>query len=88
MGVRFTADVEKERVINIKAPTWELLRSVSIVQAIHFARDNGWKDKKVQVRVEITPSNTLEYIVEPYEEGCSCRGLLKYDTYYDRMEEN
>ena len=78
MPVEFAAAAEKKRA---KA-TWNLLSTNSLVEAVHFARDNGWKDKKVQVRVE--RGNDYEtYYVEPYEKGCGCRGLLKYKEYFD-----
>lgn len=66
-----------------KLPKWGLLTTKSVVEAVHFARDNGWKDKKVQVRFETTINNNVQYIVEPYEEGCGCRGLLRYKDYYE-----
>ena len=86
MPVRFTSEVEQERIKNKPQPKkWELFRSSSIAAAVRFARDNGWAEKKVQVRVEITRDNVVEYSVEPYEE-CNCPALLKYEDYYG--EEN
>lgn len=86
MSVQLTGEAEKERLANRKLPKWGLLNTFSIVEAVHFARENGWKEKKVQVRVEIQGDDIVEYIVEPYEEGCTCRGLLKYKDYFEPEE--
>lgn len=82
MSVQFTADAEKERMQNKPKPTWELFRSVSIVQAIHFARDNGWAEKKVQVKFERKGTDIIEYVVEPFEKDCNCPSILRYKDYY------
>lgn len=82
MGVQFTADAEKERLAARKR-RWELLTTTSIVQALHFARDNGWKEKKVQVRSVQIDDQVVEYTVEPFEQDCSCPNILKYTDYFD-----
>lgn len=78
MSVKFTGEAEKERT----STTWELLKTHSLVKAVHTARDEGWKEKKVQVRYEDTAEGTF-YYVEPYEKGCGCRGILKYRDFFD-----
>ena len=91
MSVKFSAEVEKEeRELRRKMqekqdkPRWEIFRSGSLVEAVHKARDLGWADKKVQVKKEVIAENTLDYVIEPYEEGCRCRGLLDYDDFFLR----
>lgn len=87
MGVRYTQDAENARVAESvknreQASSYEYLKTTSLVEAVHFARDNGWKEKKVQVRVEIIDSiETL--FVEPFERDCGCKGLLRYADFYD-----
>ena len=83
MGVQFTKDVEKAGYKKLpKRNTWEYFRSESLVEAVHFARDMGWGEKKVQVKAVRTGEDVFEYYVEPYEEGCGCKGLLKYDDFF------
>lgn len=89
MGIRFTKDVEEERARNAKQEhdskknSYHLYHSTSLVQALHKARDLGWKDKKVQVREERVAEDEYEYYVEPFEKGCGCRGLLRYRDFFD-----
>jgi len=82
MGVKFTQESEIERVNTREIPSWGLMSSTSLVQALHFARNNGWKDKTVQVRTE-TIGVDLTYFVEPFERDCSCPNILKYSDYFD-----
>ncbi len=88
MGIRFFHDVEKERIKKEKerrekeTPTWELLETRSLVKALHFAKASGWKEKKVQVRYSDTEDGAL-YYVEPFEQDCGCRGILKYGDFFD-----
>ena len=88
MFVKLTGEAEKERLQKRTLPTWELYRGTSIVKAVRTARDMGWGKKEVQVRVERLGTDIVEYVVEPYEEGCSCRGLLKYVDYYETEDIN
>src|SRR5215203_4425212 len=74
-NVEYSSEVEKRRVNK----PWELHKTPSIVAAVRYARDNGWQDKKVQVRYS---NEDGLYYVEPYEKGCGCRGLLKYKDFY------
>lgn len=83
MSVKFTQEAEQERLANRETPQWGLYSSPSIVSAIKWAQLAGWKEKKVQVRFEMVGSDVVQYTVEPYEEGCSCRGLLKYEDYFN-----
>lgn len=88
MSVRFSNEVEQERIKNRAQPKrWELFRSPSIVAAVHFARDNGWAEKKVQVRVETNIYNVVEYSVEPFDD-CKCPAVLRYESYYGSEETN
>lgn len=61
---------------------WELFRSPSMVEAVRKARDMGWKDKKVQVRI-FQRAEGDEYLIEPYEGECSCPDILKYADYFE-----
>lgn len=81
MSVEFTQDAEVRRVQS--RVSWEFLSSLNMVQALRTARDLGWKEKKVQVRVEQKADDVLEYIVEPYEKDCGCKGILRYRDYFD-----
>lgn len=87
MSVMFTAEAEKRRQKAAQkrraALTWELLKTFSLAEAAHFARENGWKEKKVQVRAVYSSGSETEYYVEPYETNCSCPNILKYSDYFD-----
>lgn len=89
MSVIFTAEAESRRLKALqerraKTPvTWELLRTTSLVEALHFAREKGWKEKKVQVKGVQISNDEVEYHVEPYEKDCMCPGILRYDEYFD-----
>lgn len=86
MGVKFTNEAEKQRMIDSEKQRqenkWEIYSGNNIVQALHKARELGWKEDKVQVRYE-TINNETTYFIEPYERGCGCRGLLKYKEYFN-----
>lgn len=85
MPVKFTKDVEQERALRNhkrRQSTWEILKTTSLVEALHKARDLGWKDNRVQVRFERLDESSEMYYVEPYEQGCGCRGILKYKDYF------
>lgn len=86
MSVQLTSEAEKDRLAKAieqrTKPTWEHFRTLSIVEAVHKARDMGWAEKKVQVRIEQIKSDQFEFIIEPYEEGCGCHGLLKYSNFF------
>lgn len=85
MKVGFTRDTERKRVENNNEnrhnSKWELSRGTSVVEITRKARDLGWAQDKVQVRWEKTIEG-IEYVIEPYEQGCGCRGLLKYDHFF------
>jgi hypothetical protein len=87
MGVRFTQDAENERIKNAQRlrarPQWELLITTSLVEAVRYARDHGWKDKQVQVKRYGQNYTNFEYHVEPFEKDCSCPQLLRYKDYFD-----
>jgi hypothetical protein len=82
MGVEFTQDAEVRRVLEPK-PTWELFSSTSLVQALHKARDMGWKNKEIQVRAEKLGTDRMNYIIEPFERDCECPNILRYSDYFD-----
>lgn len=87
MGVRFTRDAEIERVAKNKEARknkWEYLITHSIVEAVRYARDNGWENKKVQVR-QISEE---EWAVEPFEKDCGCPNILAFDDYFIREGED
>lgn len=81
MGVRFSKDIEQENLEKDKTK-WEHYAGVSLVNALHQAKEMGWKEKKVQVRYEVV-DGIETYYVEPYEQGCGCKGMLKYRDYFD-----
>lgn len=83
MPVKFTADAEKERIAQKSVPTWGLYSGTSLPDVLHRARDMGWFEAKVQVRAEGTASDVTTFIIEPYEEGCGCSGILRYSDYFD-----
>lgn len=82
MKMRFTKDAELERIEEDKV-SWELFSGTSVAKALRTARDLGWKDKKVQVRVERIGDDMLKYYVEPFEKDCSCPHMLKYSDWFD-----
>jgi hypothetical protein len=75
--VEFSKDEEQKKLKENKK--WELY-SGGLVQTLHKAKELGWKEQKVQVRFD---KNDGLYYVEPFEDGCGCRGLLKYSDYFD-----
>jgi len=90
--VLFTSEAEKARQAYMQGrreakpqrkPQWELSNTTSLAQAVHFARDNGWKDKKVQVKAYRINDVEFEYMVEPFEKDCKCPNLLHYEDYFD-----
>lgn len=87
MKVELTSQAETRRNIETKkqreSKSWSIFKSVSLVEAAHKARDVGWKDNKVQVRAERIAEDVIEYHVEPYEKGCGCKGMLRYEDYFD-----
>jgi hypothetical protein len=85
MGVKLTQQAERERVETNQQKQkgkYEYLSTTSIVEAVRFARDNGWGDKKVQVRREYGADALWHFYVEPHEPGCGCKNLLRYKDYY------
>ena len=87
--IRFSKDVELERLKNIvkPKPSWELLRTKSIALALHKARELDWANKKVQVRVEQVAEDMVEYIIEPFEHDCTCPSILRYEDYFMHTDE-
>lgn len=87
MTVKLTGQAEKERIAQRSKPKWGLYSGNSLVNVLHKAREMGWGEKKVQVRFEKLGTDIVEYVVEPYEQGCGCAGLLKYEDYFGVEEE-
>jgi len=89
MSITFTNEAEKRRQRAIqeqrakKAPTWELLKTSSLVEALQFARKHGWEHQEVQVKAYRITTEEFEYHVEPWEKDCSCPNLLYYEDYFD-----
>jgi hypothetical protein len=85
MSVKFTQEAEVDRINNRAKSSsgWALYESSSLPEALHWARDNGWKDGKVQVRAERVSDIEFRYYVEPFEKGCGCRGILRYGDFFD-----
>lgn len=87
MSVRFSTEQEKDELEARKKArddfSWEHYRTGSLVDAVHRAKSMGWFFKKVQVREEVVAEDSVEYVIEPYENGCSCRGLLKYADFFE-----
>lgn len=89
MGIMFTRDAEKRR--NEEAQEhrkWEYLTTTSIVEALHYAVDNGWEEKRVQVRAIKLGDDFVEYTIEPFEKDCGCPGILKYDDYFGPLNDS
>jgi len=86
MKVEFTQNAEifriQEQTKTRKAP-WEIYKTSSLVDAVHRARDAGWKEKKIQVRAEQAGEDIFEYYIEPFEKDCGCRGILMYGDFFD-----
>lgn len=84
--IELTANAEKKRLAARKAQNseeWALFSTDSLVEAVHKARELGWKDKKVQVRFESYSEDVVHYYIEPYEKGCECKGILRYKDFFD-----
>ncbi len=80
--IETTQEAEIKRVQENRR-TWELFSSTSLVGTLHKARDLGWKEKKVQVRVEKLAQDMVSYIIEPFEKDCSCPNMLRYRDFFD-----
>jgi hypothetical protein len=86
MEVMFTGEAEKRRVENAsetRKSQWEYLVTSSMAEAVRYAKNHGWKKKKVQVRVSHTGMGEMEYSVEPFEKDCKCPNILRYKDFYD-----
>lgn len=82
MTVEFTQDAEVTRVNNKVKPMYAYLITSSLVHAVHKAKEMGWGDKKVQVRLEMIGTDTVEYHVEPFEKDCGCPNMLRYSDFF------
>lgn len=91
MKVQLSKDVEKSRIskwsdirkrLTEGRSRWEFLTTTSQVEALHYAKENGWKENKVQVRYTQTVEGYI-FQVEPYEKNCGCKGILKYKDFFD-----
>lgn len=59
---------------------WEYFTSTKYDDTIREAVKLGWKEKKVQVRVEFR-GEEAHYFIEPWEKDCECRHILKYSEH-------
>ena len=59
---------------------WEYYKTNKYEEAIQKAKDMGWANKEVQVRVEFIDYKAV-YYVEPWERDCSCPNILKYEKH-------
>lgn len=59
---------------------WQIASSIDKDVIIAQAIALGWADNNVQVRKE---KNFMEiwYVIEPYEEGCNCSNLLRFQDF-------
>lgn len=69
---------EKRKLTN---STWEYYTTDNYQEAIKTAKDMGWKDKTIQLRVEVI-DNKVYYKVEPFERDCSCPNIIKYSRVF------
>lgn len=60
--------------------TWEYFSTTKYEEALTKAKEMGWKDKIVQVRVEFRDTIAY-YLIEPFEKDCSCPHILKYNDH-------
>lgn len=77
MGVKLMQEAENERLAN-RNLTWEYFSSDNYEETIHKAKDMGWKERRVQVKV-LTNGEKVTYMIEPFERDCECPNLLNYD---------
>ena len=56
---------------------WEYFTSINFAEVTEKAKEMGWKNKKVQVRVEFE-GEVAHYYIEPFERDCSCPDILNY----------
>jgi len=56
---------------------YEYFTSTDFEETTQKAKDMGWKDRQVQVRVEFQ-EQTAHYYIEPFERDCSCPNILNY----------
>jgi hypothetical protein len=61
--------------LKIPLRKWEIFSSKNMQQTFNEAKRLGWLENKVQVRKYFDEEGT-HYIIEPYEEGCSCSGII------------
>ena len=60
--------------------SWEYYKTTSYDAAIYKAKELGWKEKRVQIRVEFVDI-TAHYYIEPPEQECACPHILKYNDH-------
>lgn len=60
--------------------SWEYYKTTVYDNAIAKAKQLGWKEKRVQIRVEFQ-GMTAHYYIEPWEMDCVCPHILKYDQH-------
>ncbi len=76
MGVMTTQEAEYERLRN-RNLTWEYHSSDNYDWTVAKAKELGWKENNVQVRIA-TNGEQVTYLIEPYEGNCDCPNIMKY----------
>lgn len=56
---------------------WEYYTSTNFKEVTERAREMGWKNREVQVRVEFH-DYVAHYYIEPFERDCQCPNILNY----------
>lgn len=67
---------------DIQKGMWSLYESPNLFDVIRKAKEMGWEQNKVQVRGEWINGNESMFFIEPYEDGCGCKGLLRYKDFW------
>ena len=68
----------EESSLKIPLKKWEFASSPNMIDIFNKAKALGWLENKVQVRRYMDPDKGMLYIIEPYEENCTCPGLIKF----------
>lgn len=56
---------------------WEYFTSTNFVEVTEKAKNMGWKNKEVQVRVDFQ-GEVAHYYIEPFERDCECPNIIDY----------
>ena len=61
--------------------TWQIASSLDADYIFELAKLKGWAENKVQVKRLEGMDGDWYYVIEPYEETCTCPSLIRYDDY-------